>query len=409
MGAVFRHKVKFCTACNRRLDKTVQQEACSAAGHEIEVRELPTFWIKYYENGKPKYESTKSEKKKEAEKLLRKREKAVDDGIPIDPKRGLIRFDEAVELLLTDFTLNDQSTHDDVKGRVELHLTPVFGGRRMASIRSDEIATYQKARRKEEASNGTINRELALLRRMFNLALANAKLSRDHVPQITMLKEDNVRQGFFEEHEYRSVLKKLPEQMRPVATFAYITGWRTPSEVLTLEWRQVDFKLGQVRLDPGTTKNKEGRVFPFTTDLRTLLEEQQQLAKQVQKGMGKIPRHVFFHVVKMKDGSFGKKTGNPVTESGYNKAWRAARRLAGCPGRIPHDFRRTAVRRLEQAGVPRSVAMKLTGHKTEAVYRRYAIVSEGDLRDAVTRLDGYTNGYTRAPQQHGARQRTQNP
>jgi len=89
---------------------------------------------------------------------------------------------------------------------------------------------------------------------------------------------------------------------------------------------------------------------------------------------------VFFYLA-------GKKAGKRVTESGFNKAWRKARVEAGCPGRIPHDFRRTAVRNLERSGVSRSVAMKLTGHKTEAVYRRYAIVSSTDLRDAARRSD----------------------
>jgi len=70
----------------------------------------------------------------------------------------------------------------------------------------------------------------------------------------------------------------------------------------------------------------------------------------------------------------------------FRRAWLTACRKAGVPGRIPHDFRRTAVRNLERAGVPRSTAMKMVGHKTESVYRRYAIVVEADLREGVERL-----------------------
>jgi len=77
--------------------------------------------------------------------------------------------------------------------------------------------------------------------------------------------------------------------------------------------------------------------------------------------------------------------GKPIKS--YDGAWRSACRKAGVPGRTAHDFRRTTVRRLEQAGGSQSVAMKLTGHKTESVYRRYAIVSKSDLEDAVRRLD----------------------
>ena len=71
----------------------------------------------------------------------------------------------------------------------------------------------------------------------------------------------------------------------------------------------------------------------------------------------------------------------------FKGAWEAACEAAGFPGRIPHDLRRSAVRNMERAGLSRSVAMQLTGHKTEAIYRRYAITSEADLREGVARLN----------------------
>ena len=87
-------------------------------------------------------------------------------------------------------------------------------------------------------------------------------------PYIPLLKESNARTGFFELDQFQSVVSHLPDPIRPVVKFAYVTGWRIPREVLTLQWRQVDFGSGQIRLDPGTTKNGEGRVFLMTAALR---------------------------------------------------------------------------------------------------------------------------------------------
>jgi integrase len=171
----------------------------------------------------------------------------------------------------------------------------------------------------------------------------------------------------------------FPQTVRRVGLEKALTGWRTPSEILTLEWRQVDLKVGEVRrLDPGTTKNDDGRVFPFTSALRRVLEDQQKVADTLKRERGLIARHVFCYTT-------AKKVGQRVTESGFNKAWRKARVAAGCPGRIPHDFRRTAVRNLVRAAVPERAAMQLTGHKTRAVFERYDIVRRGDLRDAAAR------------------------
>ena len=87
----------------------------------------------------------------------------------------------------------------------------------------------------------------------------------------------------------------------------------------------------------------------------------------------------------------GRHRGHRV--GGFGKTWATCTR-AGVPGRLLHDLRRTAVRNMERQGVPRSVATKLTGHKTESVYRRYAIVSDADLREAARRLTGEAIGGT---------------
>lgn len=132
---------------------------------------------------------------------------------------------------------------------------------------------------------------LILLKRMCTLAMQAGKLTVR--PYLPLLKQSNIRTGFFEPEQVTSIKTHLPVSMQPVVDFAYITGWRTPSEILTLEWRLVDLKAGEVRLDAGTTKNGEGRVFPFTTQLRRVLDDQQQVAETFQQEHGTLVRYVF--------------------------------------------------------------------------------------------------------------------
>jgi integrase len=193
-----------------------------------------------------------------------------------------------------------------------------------------------------------------------------------------MLKENNVRTGFFEREQFEAIRKHLPEHLRPLVSFAYITGWRIPSEVLPLQWRQVDFTAGAIRLDPGTTTNDQGREFPFTAELREVLTAQKAKADALRQ-QGIICNSVFFR---------GPTKKRPLKRIGlFRKSWLTACKNSGLPGRIPYDFRRTAVRNLVQAGIPERVAMTMTGHKTRSVFERYNIVSSGDLAEAAKKLD----------------------
>jgi integrase len=131
------------------------------------------------------------------------------------------------------------------------------------------------------------------------------------------------------------------------------------------------------------TKNDDARKVYLTPELKVALREQQGRVDEVQRhlakgnGVARIIPYLFPHLT-------GKRAGTPRTA--FYKAWRTACRKASVPGMLTHDFRRTAVRNMERTGVPRSVATKLTGHRTEAVYRRYASVSDADLRAATLRL-----------------------
>ena len=203
------------------------------------------WWIRYYRNGRRHEESSHSRKKTDAERLLKLREGDVARGVPITPRVGRLRFEEAAADLITDYRVNGRRSLADVERRTKLHLDPFFGGRRMASLTTSHVRAYVDARQAAGAANASINRELAALKRMFNLAIAAGTLL--HRPHIPMLAEDNTRSGFFERQEFEDVRSHLPTELRTVATFAYFTGWRIRSEVLPLEWRQVD---RQVRRPP---------------------------------------------------------------------------------------------------------------------------------------------------------------
>jgi integrase len=342
--------------------------AAKAAGA---LRESDVWWLKYRDaRGVIVRESSGTEKHEDAKRLLRVREGAAAEGKPTTPRADKVTVAELAEDVRNDYRVNNERSSAD---RLEFslqHILPFFGSRRAAQVTVADVRAYTAKRLEAKAANATVNRELAALKRLFSLAVKAEKLHR--MPHIPMLRENNVRTGFFEREQFESVRHHLPEYLKPVVTVAYITGWRTRDELLPLQWRQVDFKAGTVRLEPGTTKNKEGRTFVMTPELRACLEAQRASTEALQIRTGSILPWVFH------------RNGRPV--KGFTRAWRTACKKAGLPGRFPHDFRRTAVRNLERAGVPRSVAMKMIGHRTEAIYRRYAIVDEGMLREAAEKL-----------------------
>ncbi len=239
-------------------------------------------------------------------------------------------------------------------------------------ITTPRINKFIEYRLDEGASNATVNRELAALKRMLNLGAQQTPPIVDKVPHISMLEENNVRKGFFEHDEFLALKSCLPEYLKGFVTFGYKSGWRV-SEITGLKWSNVDLEKRVVCLEIGTTKNKEGRTIYLDDELMGIFNAQRQL----QKGEKKIIPNVFPN----RPGT------GPIKD--FRKAWKTACEDAGVPGRIFHDLRRTAVRNMVRSGIPERVAMMISGHKTRAVFERYNIVSEDDLMVAARKQEDY--------------------
>jgi len=213
------------------------------------------YWIRWYREGRRFEESAKTDKWETARDLLRDREGDVAKGMPISARIGRLRFEDAAKDLLTDYQINGKRSYENLKNTViDGALEPWFRGRRMASLTTSDVRGYVADRQKDGYANATINRELAALKRMFTLAIQAGKLlQRPHIP---MLAENNIRKGFFERAQFEAVRNRLAPTYQALVTLAYYSGWRINSELLPLEWRQIDRKAGWNR-GPRRTETAE--------------------------------------------------------------------------------------------------------------------------------------------------------
>jgi integrase len=312
-------------------------------------------------------ENTKKTNADEAREYLAARVVARGNG-SLNTGARHVTFENLVMMLEADYAAKQNRSAPYISKA----LRDRFAGWLAVDITTDVVRAYE-AERLKVVSRATVNAELAALRRAFNLAIEAGRLVTK--PVIKTPDPKNARQGFVTEKALKAVLAELPEWARGPVLFMSFTGWRVRSEVLRLTWKHnVDWHDKALRLEPGTTKNSEGREFPFAgyPALKALLETQLAIGERYSSPT------VFFRSIEG--------TARPIDYKEMRKSWRAACRAARHPKLIMHDLRRTVVRNLERASVSRSVAMSLTGHRTAAVYSRYAIVDSAAQAEGVAKL-----------------------
>jgi integrase len=343
-------------------------------------------WIKYYRDGECFRESTHSPSEKVAEKLLRQKLAEIDAGTFSGPQiQRTTVFDLGLDYL-RDYEVSGKKALKWATRTFDKHLEPYFGKMRAARVTTDDVNKYVQVRKTAGASNSTIIRELAVLHRIFNLAFRSTPRKIAFVPTFPHLQENAPRTGFVEDAQYNKLVAANPPlYLRAMLALAYSFGFRK-GELLIMQVGQVDLLNRTIRLYTSTTKSGEGRLVSFEglADVETLLRECVR---------GKQPS----------DYLFTRDSGRRVLN--FREAWYNLTAKAGIPKLLFHDLRRSAVRNMIRSGIAETVAMRISGHKTRAVFDRYNIVSETDLQQAARKIgarriryaqDGHTDRHSEA-------------
>lgn len=258
----------------------------------------------------------------------------------------------------------------DDRGRAA-HLKRHLKGRLASTLTQEDVDRYlaarltEKTRRKAAPAPATLDKEVELLKRMANYAVKCGKLPTNPLTGVKLMRKPNVRQVVIDEEQFSKLLQVAEPELRPILVTAFDTGMRL-REVLDLTWSKVNLRERTIRLEAVDTKTEQPRVVVLT--------------KRVTEELSNFPRHIRSEYVFV----------NPATGKAWNdirKVFHRACRAAGLDGLWFHDLRRSFATRARKLGIPESVCMRMTGHKTRAVFDRYNIVSEDDLRTAVSKLE----------------------
>lgn len=329
-----------------------------------------TWWMKYYADRYPRLESTKTGNRKRAEEVLRQKLAEVELNQLPDPGAKRLKISDLLNGLLSDYELRGRASKRQLESRMKVHLIPLLGPIKAMDFGRRHIDAYVRHRRQQKAADAAINRELEHVRAAFKLAVDNEELPR--APKIRMLDEDNVRTGFLEHHQYIALKQALPVYLFPLLVTGYHVGCRL-GELLHLKWEQVDLEASQIWLEQRQTKSKTARVLPIYGEMKEALIAALQLRNKAYPECKLV-----FH-----------REGSKIVD--FRKAWASASKKAEVKGLHFHDLRRSAVRNMDRAGIPRATIRRIIGHETDAMFDRYRIVDQRDVDEAGAKAELYLN------------------
>jgi len=300
-------------------------------------------------------------------------------GLEEDPRRTTFAVLERVALAET--TILRESTQHMTRTAFA-RMRPFFKddlASRIGRARALEYVAHQRA---TDYQDSTINMDLRVLHHAIYIAHEQGLVT--SVPRLPYIRVKR-RQQTIRPDELNRILAELPTWWVQFYLVADEVGWRARSELKTRKWTDVDFAGGWLHLDPDHSKSGKARVFPMTDRLRQLLEEQRVWIDELQQQTGTVIPWVFARM-----------DGSPLGD--MRKAWTSACRRAGfgriegrtgpwSAAKVPHDIRRTVLRRWDALGAPLAVRMAAAGHDDQATHAGYIGGDADSLKAFAERLD----------------------
>jgi integrase len=345
-------------------------------------REGPWFvqypYVRDLETGKIQYRTEKASfSKKKAEKIFRSKVDAFQEmeqlGVQVDPE---LTFNKLMDWGLSQDIMRAKASASDDLARA-VHLKSEFGNRKAAQITPLMVDNFRIKMKKTNSehtkkpfSGATINKMVSLARRIYYLGMDAGLVKSNPFARRGTFKEEP-KGHYIPDQEFWEIYKHLPDYMKPVVLVAYLTGMRR-GEILELEWDRVNLSEGYVDLTPEDTKTEEPRRIYFNAikELKGVFIDADQNKKNGQKLV------------------FTKPEGSPVPKWYIQRLFKKACLKAKVyPYRL-HDLRHTFNTNMTKAGVDQVVIMKLTGHKTFAMFSRYSHLDKEQGDSAMEKLNG---------------------
>jgi integrase len=326
--------------------------------------------------------------------------------------------------IVRDYQNNARKSSRNLVTSWKIHLGPHFGSQPARDFDGALVQAYISKRQTAGASNSTINHELNYLKRAANLALQLLATDDDKLlsalgrwSRIRLLKVRNVRTGYLKDSEYEALARETASigiWLRAMFECAWTYGWRK-SELLGLKVNQVDLVERTISLNPGETKNDDGRLVAMTPEVLECLRlaiagkkpHERVFTRPGRTGSlfhypatqmwwmryrdehGRIQRDTTNtsdreRALEILRGKDHPTPGRAIRD--FRKQWESACNGAGVSGLLFHDLRRTGARNMRRSGIDEKVAMGILGQRTRSIFDRYNITDGADLKQAVDKM-----------------------